>query len=84
MNDLIIMTPALSIGVALLLWVTTRDLVVAVFLAAFGTSATIPLFFHLKYDFGFAWLIWIICVIAAIFYLGKKYPDKMKKWEKHF
>ena len=84
MKDLIIMTIALSIGMGIYLYFFTRDKVFCVFLALFGTSAAIPLFFHLQFNFGYAWLIWIILVVLIIFYLGKKYPEKMREWEKHF
>jgi len=84
MKDLIIMTIALSIGMSIFLYILLRNKVFCVFLALFGTSAAIPLFFHLKYNFGYAWLIWIISILIIIFYLGKKYPQKMKEWEKHF
>lgn len=78
------MTIALSVGMGIFLNIFTRDKVFCVFLALFGTSAAIPLFFHPKYNFGYAWLIWIISILIIIFYLGKKYPKKMKEWEKHF
>ncbi len=84
MKDLIIMTIALSIGMGIYLYIFTRDKVFCVWLALSGISATIPLFFHLKYNFGYAWLIWIIFYGIIIVYLGKKYPNKMKEWEKHF
>lgn len=84
MKGLIIMTIGLSLGMSGFIYIFTRDKVFCVFVALFGTSAAIPLFFHLKYDFGYAWLIWIISIGIIIFYLGKKYPEKMKEWEKHF
>ena len=84
MYGLIIMTVGLSIGMSIFLYLSTRSKPFCVFLALFGTSAAIPLFFHLQFDFGWAWLIWIVCVLVIIIYLGKKYPGKMKEWEKHF
>lgn len=84
MEDLVIMTIGLSIFASVWLYIFMRSKVFSVFVAIFGTSAAIPLYFHLEYDLGFAWLIWIISVVAIIFYLGKKYPKKMKEWEKHF
>ena len=84
MDSLIIMTIALSIGMSIWLYLFMRDKVFSIFLAIFGTSAAIPLFFHLQLNFGYAWLIWIALVVLIILYLGKKYPHKMKEWEKHF
>ncbi len=78
------MTIALSIGASIWLYIFTRNKVFCIFSALFGISAAIPLFFHLKYNFGYAWLIWIISIPIIIFYLGKKYPKKMKEWEKQF
>jgi hypothetical protein len=84
MKDLILMTIFLPIGIAVYLYIFTRQKYFAFFVAVSGSSAAIPLFFFLRYDFGQAWYIWIILIIAIIFYLGKKYPEKMKEWEKEF
>ena len=84
MRGLIIMTIALSNGMAIWLYIFTRAKAFCVLVALFGSSAAIPVFLHSRCGFGYAWLIWIIAVAAVIFYLGKKYPDKMKEWEKQF
>ncbi len=84
MMDLIIMTILLSIGMSIYLYIFTRKKYFCIFLAIFGTSAAIPLFFHLKYNFGHAWTIWIVSFIVLILAISIKYPEKMKKWEKDF
>jgi hypothetical protein len=84
MTSLIIMTIALSIGISVMLYIFNRNKVESVFVAIFGISAAIPIFFHFQYDFGYAWLIWIISLLVIISFLFKKYPKKMKEWGKHF
>ncbi len=79
MVSLIIMIIALSIGMGAYLYIFTRDKVFCISFVIFGSSAIIPLFFHLRYDFGYAWLIWILCYVILVVYLGKKYPKKMKE-----
>jgi len=78
------MTIGLSIGMSIYLYLFTRQKYFCWFFAIFGSSASIPLFSHLKYNFGNAWLVWIICFVVLMFYLGKKYSEKMKKWEEDF
>lgn len=82
--DLIIATIGLSICVAIWNYVLTRDKVFSISLALLGCSAVFPIFLHLRYDLGISWLIWFGIWGCLILYLKKKYPDKMKEWEKSF
>lgn len=79
MFSLILMTIFLPIILAGWLYIFNRNKVVCLWFAISGSSAAIQLFFFLKYSFGYAWWIWIISYVALLFYLGRKYPEKMKK-----
>ena len=84
MKDLILVTIGLAAFLGILFYILHRDKVFSLFTVIFAASAAIPLLFHLKYDFGWAWLIWIIVIVAIIFYLGKRYPEKMKEVDRYF
>ena len=84
MKDLILMTIGLAVFLGILSYILHRDRVFSLFEVAFVASAAIPLFVHLRYDFGWAWLIWIVVIVAIIFYLGKRYPEKMKEVDRYF
>jgi len=84
MEDLIIMTIILPLVLTSFYYIITGNKYFSIFFSAFCCSASIPLFFYFKYDIGFVWLMWLVLWISGIFYVGKKYPDKMKKYEKFF
>ncbi len=84
MMDLIFATIGLSLGGAVWSYFLIRDAVFSISLALFGCSTSIPVFLHLKYNLGESWLVWFGLWICLILYLKKKYPERMKKWEKSF
>lgn len=84
MKDLMLMTIGLAGFLGILFYILHRDKAFSLFTVAFVASATIPLFIHTRYGFGWAWLIWIIVIGAIIFYLGKRYPKKMKEVDGYF